>query len=295
MATKDLLTRNPEEEWRPVVGYEGLYEVSSLGRVRSLDRTSFVPRGTGGYARRVKGRVLSPDIIESGHSRVLLSADGVVTRQQVHRLVAQAFIPNPSGLPLVLHGPNGVSDNSSSNLRWGTNADNMRDRVRDGTCANSRKTHCPQGHEYSEDNTRVRANGGGRQCLTCIRERSERWRNSVKTRLGTALCSEILQLNSDNRPSFWIARELGIREQDVSRLLHLEGRKSLRVSDRGKYDVIDRMVKEGCSHQEIARTVRCDHRTIRRWFPGTAWPVGGGGMAAVLRKANRIIEDAKIR
>src|SRR5690606_24954075 len=139
-----------EEEWRPVVGYEGLYEVSSLGRVRSLDRWR---RGKGRSSVWSPGRVLKPGVHPAGYLRVALFKSGVKTQDSVHRLVAEAFIPNPQNLPNVLHGPGGASDNSVGNLRWGTQSDNVRDEIRDGTHVHARKTHCVRGHEFTRENT----------------------------------------------------------------------------------------------------------------------------------------------
>ena len=117
--------KHPNEEWRPVVGWEGLYEVSDLGRVRSLDRA--VKRG------RYKGELLRPWTNKGGYSCVFLSGVGRKRRnRQVHSLVAEAFIgPRPKG-QVVRHGPLGVV-NAISNLTYGTPADNSADRLRDGT------------------------------------------------------------------------------------------------------------------------------------------------------------------
>lgn len=119
------------EQWRPITGYEGLYEVSSLGRVRSLSRV--VPKCTGNNYT-VKERQLRQVVKKgTGHKRVYLSKGGRLTTFYVHRLVALAFLgPNPQGM-LVCHGPKGVSDNSVENLYYATPKQNMLDRDRDGT------------------------------------------------------------------------------------------------------------------------------------------------------------------
>lgn len=99
------------EEWKPVVGYEGLYEVSSLGRVRSLDRF---------YYRLHKGKVLSPTKDRYGYLTVTLNCNGKSKTIKIHRLVAQAFIENPDNLPQVNHKDENPSNNNVDNLEWCT-------------------------------------------------------------------------------------------------------------------------------------------------------------------------------
>ena len=99
------------EEWRPVVGYEGLYEVSNTGRVRSVDR--YVKTCYGSY-RLHKGKVLSPGIRPDGYLVVSLQ----YRMFRVHRLVAEAFLPNPDNLPQVNHKDEDKSNNRVDNLEW---------------------------------------------------------------------------------------------------------------------------------------------------------------------------------
>ena len=101
------------EEWRPIEGYEGLYEVSSYGRVRSVDR--YVRCSYGSY-RLHKGKVLSPGIRPDGYLVVSLK----YKMFRVHRLVAQAFIPNPDNLPQINHKDEDKSNNRVENLEWCT-------------------------------------------------------------------------------------------------------------------------------------------------------------------------------
>ena len=103
------------EEWRPVVGYEGLYEVSSYGRVRSLDW--FIVDSLG-YKRLHKGKVLSPAKDKNGYLKVNLHCNGKHNIIRVHRLVAQAFIPNPDNLPQVNHKDENPSNDNVDNLEW---------------------------------------------------------------------------------------------------------------------------------------------------------------------------------
>lgn len=145
-----------QEQWRPVVGYEGLYEVSDLGHVRSLDRTVRSPNRWGGVTEyRRPGRVLAPKHKTVGTHRyaiVTLSRDGVPTTRSVHVLVLEAWVsPRPAGA-WGRHGPAGLGDNGRVNLSWGTPAENAQDRIRDGNDAKKNATHCPWGHRLHTPN-----------------------------------------------------------------------------------------------------------------------------------------------
>ena len=121
------------EEWRPVVGFEGLYEVSDLGRVRSLDRC--VPRKTkrsGMTTSWRKGRVLRPGARKDGYQNINIYLDGEVRSTTLHTLVAEAFCgPRPTGHH-ACHYDGDKSNCAASNLRWGTPVENHQDKVRHG-------------------------------------------------------------------------------------------------------------------------------------------------------------------
>lgn len=105
------------EEWKPVVGYEGYYEVSSLGRVRSLPRDYDMPSYVGNiYSYHHKGRVLKQTPNKSGYFTVCLCRKTVA----VHRLVAMAFVPNPNNLQCVNHKDENPKNNHADNLEWCT-------------------------------------------------------------------------------------------------------------------------------------------------------------------------------
>ena len=180
------------EEWRPVVGYEGLYEVSSAGNVRSLPR--IVRQRDGGQP--VRGRVLRQSLISgTGYPKVSLSKDGRPSAKAVHRLVALAFVPGYEPGLEVCHFDGDRQNNVASNLRWDTRSGNMRDMVRHGRNAMTNRTHCPRGHEYSAENTKVYE--GRRFCITCSRERGRKRQREYRARKRARLAAS--QSASPNR------------------------------------------------------------------------------------------------
>lgn len=152
-----------DETWKPVVGYERLYEVSDMGRVRSLDRTVVAKDGS---VRHLRGKVLAQKF-QSKYMRIGLCKSGEMKTWCVHRLVADAFHGTGRDHGHVVRHLNGnPRDNRAANLRWGTWAENSADMVRHGR---SRKpSACPHGHEYTPENTRINSRGA-RECRTCDR------------------------------------------------------------------------------------------------------------------------------
>lgn len=160
--TDTIIPRSDQlERWRPVVGYEGGYEVSDLGRVRSLDRVT--DRG-----RNWRGRIMTPTAMPSGYLTVTLWRDGVQRSALVHRLVLTAFVGPSDSEVRHLHGD--PSDNRLSELAWGTHSENQFDQVAHGRHGNASKTHCPVGHVYDDENTYVYPGRAHRGCRACRRE-----------------------------------------------------------------------------------------------------------------------------
>jgi hypothetical protein len=163
-------------EWRSIVGYEGLYEVSSDGLVRSLSRV--VRHWQGGTARR-PGRVLRPGQNKKGYLMVVLCRDRNEQTRFIARLVAQTFIPNPTRLPQVNH-LNGVkADNKVGNLEWTDNSGNQKHAWATGLQPQRRRAECPRGHSMKD--AYERPDGEGRMCRTCARERAAA-RNRLKAK-----------------------------------------------------------------------------------------------------------------
>ena len=109
-----------KEEWKAIKGYEGIYEVSSKGRVRSLDRYTEGRRGL------LRGHiVIAIKQKKTGYMRICLSKDKIKKYYSVHRLVAEAFIPNPNNYPCVNHLNEIRSCNYTNNLQWCTHKQNI--------------------------------------------------------------------------------------------------------------------------------------------------------------------------
>jgi len=113
---------NAKEEWRDVVGYEGLYEVSNLGSVASKQKTVMAKNGT---TRSYPRRKLKQYENSSGYMRVHLCKDGSSKMVLVHRIVAMAFVDNPSSKPFVNHLDENKQNNRADNLEWVTNDENL--------------------------------------------------------------------------------------------------------------------------------------------------------------------------
>lgn len=107
------MLNNVSEEWRDVVGYEGLYKISSRGRVKSY------------HARYKKPRILKTSMTTTGYRKVELAKNKVKKSRKIHRLVAEAFIPNEGNKPYINHLDSNPINNNVDNLEWCTQKENM--------------------------------------------------------------------------------------------------------------------------------------------------------------------------
>lgn len=158
------------ENWRPIQGYEGIYEVSDQGRVWSVKRVITLRNGG---TRTVGGRYLKHGVGDAGHEYVNLRKDGQGEWEYVHRLVLTAFVgPCPEGME-ACHWDDDPGNNALENLRWASRTDNMHDRTRNGIHNNGTKwaTHCHRGHPFDIENTyhqpASRSRGPARVCRKC--------------------------------------------------------------------------------------------------------------------------------
>jgi hypothetical protein len=151
----ELKTR-PPATWLPVPGFEA-YQACTDGRIRR------------------NGRTLKTFVMDSGHHAVTLCIGGRKHQRLVHRLILETFRGAcPEGQE-GLHNDGDPGNNWVANLRWGTRSENVLDAVRHGTFNNGhmRKTHCPQNHPYSDENTYRHA--GKRFCRICRKAAQKRW------------------------------------------------------------------------------------------------------------------------
>lgn len=167
------MTKSPE--WRPVVGWEGYYEVSDVGGVRSLPRGVVATWGTTDRlsTRRYPGKEMRPQRNTTGHLLVELTRGGRAVGRFVHRLMLEAFVgPCPDG-HIACHRDGDPGNNVLTNLYWATYTQNRLDTVRHGVDHMARRDRCKHGHEYTPENTAYRASGvGGRRCRQCERIRA---------------------------------------------------------------------------------------------------------------------------
>jgi hypothetical protein len=144
----------PKEIWKPIIGFEGLYEVSNLGRVKSLERKVLYPnskwgKNNNGVLR--KERILKP----SGKRYLAVTLCNTTNKRyypNIHTLVAKAFIPNPENKKTVNHIDGDKRNNCVENLEWATQSENIKHAIDSGLITfNVGKEHSSYKHgKYSK-------------------------------------------------------------------------------------------------------------------------------------------------
>lgn len=175
------------QQWAPVPGYEGLYEVSDHGNVRSLDRLT---TGPSGKQRRRYGKPMKINLKPDHYPMVQLCKNGHVRGFSVHRLVAAAFlgVPDNADELHVCHYDGNRQNNHVSNLRWDTPKANYQDMVRHGTDTTNHprrqpKPTCSRGHRLEGDNLYLYQEGKylKRKCRECFRIRDRERYHRLKS------------------------------------------------------------------------------------------------------------------
>lgn len=152
--------------WKPVVGYEGIYEVSDHGDIRGVDRTD-----AAGRFRPSQPMTAVPHVSD-GRLIVCLTKRGRHSTRYVHQLVLEAHVgPRPAGMQ-GCHTNGRNTDNRVTNLRWDTQSGNQLDSVRHGTHALAARRDCKRGHQLAEPNLcNYGRKSGVRACLACNKAR----------------------------------------------------------------------------------------------------------------------------
>lgn len=123
------ITILPEEKWSPVLGYEGLYEISTHSRVKSIERTAYRSDGIYRYVPQILLK-LNPN--SDGYLMMILSKDGIQKNMCVHIMIAKIWVDNPNNHPEVNHIDGNKLNNLPTNLEWGTHRYNMQHAYKTG-------------------------------------------------------------------------------------------------------------------------------------------------------------------
>lgn len=222
------------EIWKDVVGYEGLYQVSNLGRVRSLDKSIEIQTKRNGKTLKpfrafYKGKILKPTIDPHGYALVQLRNNGDAWFVRVHRLVAMAFLPNPDHKPCINHLDNTRNNNVVTNLEWCTYQENSQYAAKQG-----RIKGLLGKHHTEETKERIRkAKSGVKQSEEWVAKRVAGNRKAVRTEQWRKRIGDANRLHGkkiiDTRTMIEYptvrncAQEIGISESTAYRVLKSNG------------------------------------------------------------------------
>lgn len=126
-----------EESWKDIKGYEGYYQVSTLGRIKSLERII-----------NENGKYIKPEKILSikccWYAQICFSINGIKKTKKIHKIVAEAFIDNPNNKKCVNHKDGNKANNNVSNLEWVTHSENTQHAFDNGLIATKRGKKYPK-------------------------------------------------------------------------------------------------------------------------------------------------------
>ena len=191
---------NEIEVWKDVKNYEGYYIVSSMGKVKSLDR---IVLGKNGASYFRSGKLKSSVTNKWGYLQVLLSKNNKQKLCLIHRLVAEVFIPNPENKPHIDHINTDKKDNRVENLRWATRSENMNNPLTKEKCREMNKGK----HRSEETKKKISESGKGR----ILSEESKK-----KIGKGNGKPVYCIELDKIFESTCEASRELGISQSSIS-------------------------------------------------------------------------------
>lgn len=250
------------EIWKPVEGLEFAYEVSSHGRVRSVDRAC---NGKGLSVVFRKGLIRKPRLNKDGYLYLMLYMDGTAVTRKVHRLVASAFCEKPDGCDLVNHKDGNKVNNSAENLEWVTSSQNARHAISLGL-------YVPRIGEDSAMSTMQNDD------IDKIREMiiSGSPIKAVAEAFNTTV-SVVMSIRTGRRWSG--VGDPGLAKQCAESRLRGKNHPKRKLSDTDVLNIIE-MLRERMTTREIAKIYGVGHMAISNINTGTTWsnitPPDGG-------------------
>lgn len=165
-----------QEVWKDVKGYEGLYKISNLGNIKSCNKSwiGYNYQSKSNILIKMKGKKLRPSCSKCGYKQIILSKNNFSKLKLIHRLVAEAFIPNPENKPCVNHKDGNKTNNCVSNLEWCTYKENSIHAFKTGLSTSYLKGKYGKDHNLSKSVKQYDLNGNLIKIWDCISDASRK-------------------------------------------------------------------------------------------------------------------------
>lgn len=188
-----------EEIWKPVRGYENLYEVSSFGKIRSVDKVVYTNNRFNKMQKKIKGKILSPFLNKkTGYMQVALSKNKKTKLYLVHRLVALTFFPIDNISLQVNHIDGNKQNNNVENLEWCTRSENIVHAYKIGLAHSNFKTQSGTKHHFYGKHHKNSSKEKMRLSHYRKINQYDKNNNFIKTWDGIKMAENILKINNAN-------------------------------------------------------------------------------------------------